>query len=281
VTSFAFSPVHQRGNTAIPTYQPGPVTAAGSRGRLAPPAFLPASRRDVLRAGIITGLFGFLSAQSAEAQTMPNIVLLGDSTLDNASYVSAGEHVLAQLDRVLPAGWRATLLAIDGDVIGGIERQLQRTPEDASHLIISVGGNDALRESACCQPAPAPLRKRWSAWQWCASVSPRTTGPCLTRLRRESCPTAICTIYEAAFPDPASRRIASTALAVLNDVITREAASRGLPLIDLRVIFNDPADYANAIEPSAEGGRKFAAAITAVATGHDFAGGRSTIFVRA
>jgi lysophospholipase L1-like esterase len=212
---------------------------------------------------------------------MPNIVLLGDSTLDNASYVSAGEHVLAQLDRVLPAGWRATLLAIDGDVIGGIERQLRRTPEDASHLIISVGGNDALRESGLLS---AGARSVAEALERLATVRERFAADyraMLDTIAARKLPTAICTIYDAAFPDPASRRIASTALAVLNDVITREAASRGLPLIDLRVIFSEPADYANAIEPSAEGGRKFAAAITAVATGHDFAGGRSTIFVRA
>jgi lysophospholipase L1-like esterase len=210
---------------------------------------------------------------------MPNIVLLGDSTLDNASYVPAGRHVSAMLQEQLPEGWRATLLAIDGDVIGGIARQLQRVPEDASHLIVSVGGNDALRESGLLS---AGARSVADALERLSAVRERFAADyraMLDTVEARRLPTAICTIYEAAFPDPASRRIAATALAVLNDVITREAASRGLPLIDLRVIFSDPADYANAIEPSAEGGRKLAAAITAVVTQHDFAGGRSNIFL--
>jgi hypothetical protein len=73
-------------------------------------------------------------------------------------------------------------------------------------------------------------------------------------------------------------RVGRTALTALNDAITREAARRGLPLIDLRVIFDSPADYANPIEPSAKGGAKFAAAIAAVVQEHDFAKRRSEIF---
>ncbi|HEV7437762.1 MAG TPA: SGNH/GDSL hydrolase family protein, partial [Pseudorhizobium sp.] len=51
------------------------------------------------------------------------------------------------------------------------------------------------------------------------------------------------------------------ALGVLNDVITREAAKRGLPLIDLRVMFSKDQHYANAIEPSEDGSQLIARAI--------------------
>jgi hypothetical protein len=51
---------------------------------------------------------------------------------------------------------------------------------------------------------------------------------------------------------------------LFNDVITRAAFARGLPLIDLRLICSEPSDYANPIEPSAQRGDKIAAAIAAM-----------------
>jgi len=73
-------------------------------------------------------------------------------------------------------------------------------------------------------------------------------------------PTAICTIYDT----PRTRGeppIIQTALCIFNDVISRAAFSRGLPLIDLRLLLDEDADYANPIEPSARGGEKMARAI--------------------
>ena len=76
---------------------------------------------------------------------MPHVVLLGDSIFDNQAYVRAGEpDVIHQLRERLPDGWRATLLAVDGDVTNSVHSQLERLPADATHLVISVGGNDAL-----------------------------------------------------------------------------------------------------------------------------------------
>ena len=44
----------------------------------------------------------------------------------------------------MPQGAKATLAAVDGGKIGDVRRQLRRLPVDATHLVISVGGNDAL-----------------------------------------------------------------------------------------------------------------------------------------
>ncbi len=49
--------------------------------------------------------------------------------------------------------------------------------------------------------------------------------------------------------------------AYINDVVTREAFSRNLSLIDLRVMFDADEDFANPIEPSVQGGMKLARAI--------------------
>ena len=92
-------------------------------------------------------------------------------------------------------------------------------------------------------------------------------------------PTAVCTIYEARYEDPDLRKIAAAGLAIFNDIILREALLRGLPVIDLRIMFDDDADYANAIEPSVKGGEKIARAISTLVETHDFTRRRSAIYV--
>src|SRR4051812_13229846 len=78
---------------------------------------------------------------------MGHVVLLGDSIFDNARYVPDRPPVIEQLRRTLPAGWQASLLAVDGNITHDVVRQLQGLPADATHLFVSCGGNDALGES--------------------------------------------------------------------------------------------------------------------------------------
>jgi hypothetical protein len=44
----------------------------------------------------------------------------------------------------MPTDWTAMLRAIDGSTSADVEPQLRNLPPDATHLILSVGGNDAL-----------------------------------------------------------------------------------------------------------------------------------------
>src|SRR5208283_5996615 len=76
------------------------------------------------------------------------IVLLGDSIFDNARYVPERPPVIEQLRRALPRGWLATLLAVDGHTTADVASQLKDLPADATHLVVSAGGNDALGESS-------------------------------------------------------------------------------------------------------------------------------------
>jgi hypothetical protein len=76
-------------------------------------------------------------------------------------------------------------------------------------------------------------------------------------------PTALCTIYDTP-PSAPDHRIIKAALSLFNDRISRAAFSRGLALIDLRLICSEEADYANPIEPSVQGGAKIAAAISSL-----------------
>ncbi|MBT2595724.1 SGNH/GDSL hydrolase family protein [Arthrobacter sp. ISL-72] len=189
-----------------------------------------------------------------------HVVLLGDSIFDNKAYVGEDPGVIMQLREELPPGWKATMLALDGDVIAGVRRQLRLLPEDATHLVVSVGGNDALGFAHLLQmPAGdvtealnilAAAQDDFAAGYQAMAQAVASTG----------LPSAVCTIYDTPSTGPGYRTI-RTALAIFNDCITRAAFGLGISLIDLRLICGEDGDYANPIEPSALGGAKIARAI--------------------
>jgi hypothetical protein len=196
---------------------------------------------------------------------MKHIVLLGDSVFDNAAYVGRDPDIRRQLQDLVAHGWRATLNARDGAVIADIPSQLGRLPGDATHLVISAGGNDALFESGVLDESATSVAM---ALEKLAAVSDgfnQRYAAMLQNVLQRALPTAVCTIYEPRFPEARRRRLAATALTVLNDCITRAAFSRGVTLIDLRLICDRDEDFVNAIEPSARGGGKIARAIAAFA----------------
>lgn len=73
-----------------------------------------------------------------------HIVLLGDSIFDNQSYTAGQPDVVRHLRTLVPPEWEATLCAVDGATTGSVALQFDDIPDDASHLVLSVGGNDAL-----------------------------------------------------------------------------------------------------------------------------------------
>jgi len=205
-----------------------------------------------------------LAASLKLPKLMPHLVLLGDSIFDNGSYTAGGPDVIAQVRMHLPADWKATLLAQDGAVTGSIQTQLARLPLDVSHLVLSVGGNDALQHSAILD---MPARSTAQALTKLAAIMrdfeeryTRAVDACLAVHR----PLIICTVYNGNFPDADYQQRARIALTLFNDVILRTATARQLQVIELRQIINQPRDYANPIEPSSIGGDKMAIAITRI-----------------
>ncbi len=198
---------------------------------------------------------------------MPHVILLGDSIFDNARYTNGGPDVVSQVRRLLPAGWKATLLAVDGAKCDEVAGQLRRLPADATHLILSVGGNDALVHASVLDTrASSTAQATGFLADVAAAFEPRYRAAVQACLARKL-PLAICTIYNGCFPDPAYQRIVSVALMVFNDAILRAAIEHVLPVIDLRSICSTPDDYANPIEPSSIGGEKIARAIVDLVAG--------------
>ena len=192
---------------------------------------------------------------------MSHVVLLGDSIFDNRAYVGAAPDVIQQLRALLAPDWKATLVAVDGHVAGDVgERQVARIPEGASHLIVSAGGNDALRRASLLDEPTGSVGEGVHRLSTACEAFEEVYGGMVRAILARGLPTALCMIYDTAFPEP-YRTIVVRALALFNDVITRIAFSHGLDIIDLRLVCDDPADYANPIEPSCAGGQKIAAAI--------------------
>jgi hypothetical protein len=190
-----------------------------------------------------------------------HLALLGDSIFDNAAYVGGQPDVIARLRSRLPGGWKAQLLAQDGATTRDIPSQVARVAPDATHLVMSVGGNDALmRQDLLDTPvrssAEALDRLAQAAREFEASYR-RALDACLQR----RLPLVVCTIYNGNFPDPGYRQRVAFALSGFNDVIIRLALEKRLRVLDLRQICQRPEDYANAIEPSSLGGDKIARAI--------------------
>lgn len=207
---------------------------------------------------------------------MGHVILLGDSIFDNSAYVGGAPDVVRQVRGKLPFGWKASLLAVDGAVTRGVLSQLGRLPADATHLVVSAGGNDALGASGVLSQSVGNVAEAVSLLEIAQSRFAADYEEMAEAAASRGLPTALCTIYDTP-PSGPDYRLLRTALCVFNDIITREAFRRGLPLIDLRLICGEDEDYANPIEPSARGGDKIAGAIAAFAAAAPGPPGRSQV----
>ncbi len=214
---------------------------------------------------------------------MSHIILLGDSIFDNKSYVGIlVPDVRNQVSRLLPKDSKATKLAIDGDVISGIDNQLKKIPSDATHLFVSIGGNDALGNIDILTKKVNVASEAFIALHEIKIGFEIAYSNMLKKVLEFGLPTTVCTIYYPRFDSLNLDRVSDyienfekkydernniqrstmSALAVYNDSIFKVAFENNTPVIDLRVLCNDEADFANPIEPSVNGGEKMAKMMT-------------------
>jgi len=217
-----------------------------------------------------------------------HIALLGDSILDNGAYTPGGPDVVTHVRGMLPAGWRATLLAQDGSLIGDLEGQLSGLPPDITHVVVSVGGNNVLMDldilKLRVRSAPETLMKLGQR----VAVFERAYRRAINRVLPLAREMAVCTIYTANLDTEAgavamgfTAEEAGAALVMLttfNDVILRVAFEAKLRVVELRLVCTEPADYANTIEPSIQGGEKIARAIVTAFGLREQTGKHSTVY---
>ncbi len=198
---------------------------------------------------------------------MKHLVLLGDSIFDNAAYVEGEPALIEQVQSHLAAAGRATLLALDGAVVADVDSQCRRMPDDSTHLVLSVGGNDALRVVPQLH-SPEAL-SMMGALNVLAQLQQRFESQylrLLDGLAALQLPVVVCTIYDQV---PGLEPQLRTALSLFNDVIVRAAFRKGFRILDLRLVCTEAADYSavSPIEPSSAGGEKIAARLVQLLLG--------------
>ena len=190
-----------------------------------------------------------------------HVVLLGDSTIDNELYVDGGRPVPEHLRSLLDEGDRVTMLAVDGHTsVDTAGEQIPRIPDDATHLVLSVGGNDALGYVGLLQQPVDTVAAGFALMGPGVVDFESSYRTCLEAVLEHRLPTVACTIYNGNFALD-ERDVIRTAVRLFNDVILQSASDRRVPVIDLRQVCADPSDYFDPIEPNDQGGRKIAVAI--------------------
>lgn len=209
-----------------------------------------------------------------------HVVLLGDSIFDNGAYIKPGEpDVCTQLQQLYPEVDKVTRCAVDGAITASIPAQIERLPSDATHLVVSMGGNNALSDMVVLTGEQTTIIAALEKFSGIMSRFRADYAAALTAIRAVKLPTLVCTIYRPRFTEPQMQHIGAVGLALYNDIIISSAVEAHLPLLDLRLVCNDDADFANEIEPSAAGGAKMSAAIKRVLDSHDFGLNNSVIYV--
>jgi hypothetical protein len=139
---------------------------------------------------------------------------------------------------------------------------LDRISATVTHLVLSVGGNDALMHEHLLNARVASCSEALLLLATALDEFERSYRDTMLRVLALGRKVTVCTIYNANFAEARQARCIRIAVALFNDVILRVAGEHALKTIDLRYVCTESADYANDIEPSVIGGEKIAAAIT-------------------
>ncbi|CAF1143387.1 unnamed protein product [Rotaria sordida] len=211
-----------------------------------------------------------------------HLILLGDSIFDNRSYVSRDQPaVIDQLKaKVKDFDWNATLLAVDGNVLSDVGNQIKHVPSDATHLFISIGGNNALSYMHHLNDSVKNVGEALIVLSKIKKKFEKDYVDMLTKVTKSKLPVTTCTIYNPRFDNSHQQTMCETGLSALNDIIITESTKLGIPVIDLKTIFNDPNDYANSIEPDVQGGMKIVENILYVVNNHRFDKNICSIYAR-
>jgi lysophospholipase L1-like esterase len=240
-----------------------------------------------------------------DTPTNLRLALLGDSTFDNGNWVAPGAPALIDQVRILlgcgEAGDEtdsnaAILLARDGALVAALDSQAKDVPLDTTHVVVSVGGNDALSAVKLLSPQQKRSGETGSEtdvvgslWRFSRLFErefEEQVESVRDILRRRCGPNApkiiVCSVYNPCFAPfevtTVSQAAANAGAALIFDAVLRVCTRAELPLLDWRRVMTDVADFANPIEPSSVGGLKMAREIVTVALQHPFESHMSVVY---
>jgi len=201
-------------------------------------------------------------------EIMTSITLLGDSIIDNKTYVQQQEYsVLEHLQNISKNEFLQ--LAYDGDTtVNVLERQLQsQEVAKSSHLVLSIGGNDLLQNILFLHEGPIEnINKALSdVHKQILKPLEQRFETIVEKLSSHRANLLLCTVYEGDLgrTDEFRDVLDSSKIMVssFNDTVYKTASKYNADVLELRHIFTSPEDYANPIEPSHVGGERLAQAI--------------------
>ena len=224
------------------------------------------------------------------------ILLLGDSVIDNKSYVLDDElevvehlHNLITKNETFDGAIAIKKIAVDGFTMNDlIENSLKKEEiDEATHLVVSIGGNDLLHNISFLQTT-SELSKimgkgamigKWGAKELNPSrnkvfeetyfeiIEPfkKQYETIVANLSNHRANLLLCTVYEGDLVDSDEfsdvSNSSKTMVSIFNDIVYRVANKFNADVLELRDIFISSDDYANPIEPSHIGGEKLAQSI--------------------
>mgnify|MGYP001397023876 CR=1 FL=1 len=195
-----------------------------------------------------------------------HIVIAGDSIFDNGAYVPGEKDVFQQLKDLGEAQAEVTSLAVDGSVTEDVLTQITRLPSNTTHLFISSGGNDALRQMGLLSQSVQSVAEAMLILSTSQEQFRAQYRKLIARIQLlTNTKTVVCTIYHPN-SEAEKQSVMDIGVSLFNDVIVEETNKARIPVLDIRGIFLNREDYANEIEPSSIGGQKLAAAIFSVSS---------------
>lgn len=179
-----------------------------------------------------------------------NIVLMGDSVLNNSNYVPADKSVFAILKSKTN---NVTNFATDGAVINTCLTQLEQIPtsfnNDSTYLFISAGGNDILNSPI--QLDQAEIAKLFDKYIDCIKAI------------KHKLPSANLNILNLYLPANPKYKSYKTVVDMWNQLILSNATTIGLSynVIDTNKLLVGPKYFVYGIEPSASASKTLAEVI--------------------
>lgn len=192
--------------------------------------------------------------------TVRHIVLFGDAMgdLQRVQQERGPGGLESRLMPNDPDPWKLTLLSADRVVRRSPTTEI---PSDATHIVISIEGNRAIKSSGLLEGAPESYEEALSRLSYAADEFDREIRSLIEAAKASGLPAVICIMFPPHYAEPVYQRAATTALAIFNDRIILRAAEAQMPMVDLRGVCREVEDYANESQLSGTGLRKAAALI--------------------
>jgi len=216
------------------------------------------------------------NAQGSEGGDPPDVishaVLLGDALENIDLGLEERERALVPRPR---NPWKLTVIPPEQVLRAAPVRAI---PTDASHVAISLEGGWAVEASGLLRREARSIHEALDTLAAAADEFEAIFSSLVTAALETGLPTAVCTLVPARFPEPSQQRASASALAIFNERIERRACTARLPIVDLRLICDEDADYASETLLSRGGARKVANVVRTAFYEIWRSGGRPRVF---